>query len=70
MKAFLYGAGAALLFESREMLAPLPAGLMLGAMHVGIQLVLAPAWAESVMFALVVAVLLWRGTSREVGSVR
>lgn len=70
MKVFLYGAGAALLFESRELLAPLPAGLMLGAMHVGLQLVLAPAWTESIMFALIVAVLLWRGTSREVGGVR
>lgn len=70
MKIFLFGAGAALLFESRELLVPLLAGLILGLMQVGIQLILAPAWSESVMFALVILVLLWRRSSREAGDLR
>ncbi|SEN38362.1 ABC transporter permease subunit [Nitrosomonas marina] len=70
MKLFLYGIGAALLFESRELFYPLISGFILGAMQVGIQLYLAPAWSESIMFAVIVTVLILRGTSREVSGVR
>lgn len=70
MKVFLYGAGAALLFESRDLVSALLAGLILGALHIGLQLFFAPAWAESIMFVLVVAVLMIRGSSREIGGLR
>lgn len=70
MTVFLYGVGAALLFESKKMLFPLVAGLLFGIMQVGTQLILAPAWTQSLMFALIVVILLFRGTSRELSDVR
>ena len=70
LKVFLYGAGAALLFESRALFAPVLAGALFGAAHVVLQLVIAPSWAESVMFAAVVALILGRGTGRELGGNR
>jgi len=58
------------LFESRALFAPILAGALLGAAHVTLQLLIAPSWAESVMFAVIVALILVRGTVREQGGNR
>lgn len=70
LKVFLYGAGAALLFESRTLWAPIAAGTLLGSAHVALQLVVAPAWAESLMFTGIVALVLAKGNGRDIGGNR
>lgn len=70
IKIFLYGAGAALLFESKVLLAPLLGGATLGVFHVCLQLAVSPSWAEGIMFAAVIFVILAKGTDRDWGGNR
>jgi ribose/xylose/arabinose/galactoside ABC-type transport system permease subunit len=59
---FLYGAGAALIFNGMRSF--VWGGLVLGVLLVWLQQILAPAWATAVMFAGVVALVTFRGSSR------
>ena len=70
LKVFLYGAGAALLFESRTLWAPIAAGILLGSTHVALQLIVAPAWAESLMFTGIIVLVVIKGSARSMGGIR
>lgn len=61
---FLYGAGAALLFPSPLLASSIKGGLVLGALLVLSQLVFSPSAATVVLFGVITAALLVRGSSR------
>lgn len=70
LQAFLYGAAAALIFETGSIKGPVLAGLLLGAASVVLQLFLAPGLAEAALFAAVVGMVIMRGSARTLQGVR
>jgi branched-subunit amino acid ABC-type transport system permease component len=70
LSAFLYGAGAALLLPAPTLNATVLGGLILGTIYVIVQLIFNQSIADLILFAIVAALLLRRGTSRTVQGAR
>lgn len=70
LPAFLYGAASALLLPGDTIGRSMLGGLVLGPVFVALQLVSAPAVANSILFVLTLILLLVRGTSRSAQHVR
>ena len=67
---FLYGTATALLLPSGTLCATAISGVVLGGLYVLIQLLVSPALANLVLFALAMTILLVRGSSRSAENVR
>lgn len=70
LPAFLYGAASALLLPGNTIGRSVLGGLILGPFFVALQLIVAPAVSSSILFALALGLLLYRGTSRSAQQVR
>jgi len=70
MPVFLYGAGGALLLPSLTWSACLIGGSIMACIYVAAQLFFSPSVANTILFALVFLVLLWRKSSRLLQEVR
>jgi branched-subunit amino acid ABC-type transport system permease component len=70
LPAFLYGAASALLLPGTTIGQSVLGGLILGPLFVALQLIVAPAVSNSILFALALGLLLYRGTSRNAQQLR
>ena len=70
LPAFLYGAASALLLPGNTIGRSVLGGLILGPLFVTLQLVVAPAISNAILFLLALGLLLYRGTSRSAQQVR
>lgn len=61
---FLYGAGAALVFQSARIQSCLWGGSLLGIFYVISQLFVSPSWVNAILFGAVVLLITLRGSSR------
>lgn len=70
LQMFLLGAGGALLLPGSNLSNAILGGLMLGATHVLLQLLVAPSLSMAILFVGILILVAWRGTSRKAQGVR